>query len=140
MKKHKRIYTISIILFFIIASGVSAEEKMKAMDHAAHVGEKIHESIVHNYRFAYHLINLPNQDEHHLMTHVLDPEHSPVKEAKVGYLIIGPNNAKQKVMTMAMKGSFGGNVNFVEKGTYTVKIKALVDDKKLMDEFIFQVK
>jgi hypothetical protein len=140
MKKHILKYAISIIISFTVVLPGLAEEKLKTMDHSKHTGVKIHESTIQGYHFAYHILDLPGREERHLMTFIQNPEGLSVTEAKVGYLINGPNNVKQKVMAMAMKDSFGGDVNFIEKGTYTVRMKALVGDRKLIDEFFYEVK
>ncbi len=58
-----------------------------------------------------------------------------VKQAKVGFMIQGPDNAKQKKMCMAMGGGFGADINFKAKGVYTVMVKVVAGDKNLMDKF-----
>lgn len=120
------------VLFALIAwQPVMAAE----MDHAAHVGERIHTSTVDGYKLAYHLLVLPNKAQLHLVTYITDSENQPVSEAKVGYLVVGPDGKKQKVMAMAMTGSFGGDVDFTAKGTYTVTMKAVFGAEKLIDSF-----
>lgn len=140
MKKHILKYAMSIIISFTVVLPGLAEEKMKTMDHSGHAGVKIHESVVQGYHFAYHLLDLPGRKERHLMTFIQNPEGLSVTKAKVGYQINGPKNVMQKVMAMAMQDSFGGDVNFIKKGTYTVRMKALVGDRKLIDEFVYEVK
>ncbi|MFH2218458.1 MAG: hypothetical protein ABII68_02210 [Pseudomonadota bacterium] len=140
MKKQLLIYALSIIISFIIVLPGLAEEQIKTMDHSGHAGVKIHESTVQEYRLAFHLLDLPGREERHLMTYIKSSEGLPVTEATVGYLIKGPDNAVQKIMAMGMKDSFGGDVNFTAKGSYTIKVKAVVNDKKLIDEFIYEVK
>ena len=76
---------------------------------------------------------------HHLMVYVMDPDGRAVETAKLGYLVEGPDGAKQKLMTMGMQGAYGANVNFKNKGTYTIKTKLLAGDKKLFDRFIYEV-
>ena len=76
---------------------------------------------------------------HHLMVYVMDPDGRPVEGAKLGYLVEGPDGAKQKLMAMGMQGAFGANANFKTKGTYTVKTKFLAGDKKLLDKFSYEV-
>ena len=46
------------------------------------------------------------------MVYVMDPDGHAVEEAKLGYLVEGPDGAKQKLMTMGMQGAYGANVNF----------------------------
>ena len=77
---------------------------------------------------------------HHLMVYVKDADGHAVEGAKLGYLVEGPDGAKQKLMAMGMQGAFGANANFKTKGTYTVKTKFLAGDKKLLDKFSYEVK
>jgi hypothetical protein len=80
------------------------------------------------------------KDTHHLMMFVKDAHGHPVTQAKVGYMIQGPDNAKQKTMCMAMSGGFGADVNFKAKGVYTIMVKVMAGDKNLMDKFEHEVK
>lgn len=123
-----------------------------AMSHSGHQGKMIHESTVDGYRLAYHLIDMeekmkgmkmdmPEQmGTHHLMVFIQSPDGQPEKSAKVGYVIAGPDNTTQKAMTMGMKGGFGADVTLKTKGMYTVKTKAVVGSKKLLDSFEYTVK
>ncbi len=122
------------------------------MDHSAHSGELVHESTVDGYAMAYHLIDvrekmaemkdMPGMKPmtHHMMVYIKDPQGNKVEDAKVGYLVEGPDGEAQKVMCMGMSGGFGGDVNFDKKGAYTVKAKAVAGDKKLMDSFTYDAK
>lgn len=120
----------------------------KDMDHSGHKGDMIHESVVDGYKFAYHLIDMgahakkmpQMKNTHHLMVYVMSPEGHMMPKAKVGYLIQGPDDSKQKVMCMGMSGGFGADVNFGAKGTYTVKTKMMSEEKNLMDSFPYEVK
>jgi hypothetical protein len=38
-----------------------------------------------------------------------------------------------------MKGGFGSDINLKQKGTYTIKTKALSGDIKIMDQFSYKV-
>jgi hypothetical protein len=123
-----------------------------AMSHAGHQGKMIHESTVDGYRLAYHLIDMKEKMKgmkmemtqqmgtHHLMVFIQSPDGHPEKTAKVGYVVAGPDNTKQKVMAMGMSDGFGADVTLKEKGTYTVKTKAVVGSKKLLDTFEYAVK
>lgn len=140
MKKTVLIYLVS--MWVVLFSGVAgfAAEKGNSMEHNAHIGKRIHESKVQGYHLAYHLLDLPGRQEQHLMTYIADGSGKPIAKGQVGYLVVGPDGKNQKVMAMAMKDAFGGDVNFTVKGRYTIKAKAVFDDKKLMDEFDFEVK
>ena len=69
-----------------------------------------------------------------------DPDGRPAEAGKLGYLVEGPDGMKQKLMAMDMQGAYGANVNFKTKGTYTVKTKFVAGDKKLLDQFSYEVK
>ena len=147
---------LSVPIFFGVALVLPAysQDSEAATDHSGHLGVMIHESEIEGYRFAYHLIDIQKGTEemkdmkgsketdmtHHLMVYVMDPDGRAVEEAKLGYLVEGPDGAKQKLMTMGMQGAYGANVNFKNKGTYTIKAKFLAGDKKLFDRFSYEVK
>jgi hypothetical protein len=110
------------------------------MDHSGHVGEKIYEASVGDYQFAYHLVDLKEEDLRHLMVYIMAPEGKMADDAKVGFLVKGPDGSKQKLMAAGMKGAFGANVDFKAKGAYTIKMKLVTGGEKLFDEFIYEVK
>lgn len=142
MKKHLSVL-LAGLLIGCLASAVFAASGHDAhstiTDHSGHMGEKIHESTVEGYRFAYHLLDLPGRKAKHLIVYIIDTEGKPVNEAKVGYLVVDPGKNEQMVMAMAMKDSFGGDVDFSLKGKYTIKSKAVVGDKNLLDSFTYVV-
>ena len=147
---------IAIIIFCGVALALPAfsQDAKPATDHSGHVGVMIHESAIEGYRFAYHLIDNRKPSEemkdmkgseeadttHHLMVYVMDPDGRPAEAGKLGYLVEGPDGMKQKLMAMDMQGAYGANVNFKTKGTYTVKTKFVAGDKKLLDQFSYEVK
>ena len=139
MKKLQQILMIFISVCFLSLTA-SASDKGNQTDHSGHVGEKIHESSVQGYRIVYHLLDLPGRAEDHLMAYIIDLNGQPVTKAKIGYLVVGPKGAKQKVMAMGMKNSFGGDVNFAAKGKYIINTKALIGDEKVLDRFTYEVK
>ncbi|MGD8241379.1 MAG: hypothetical protein PVF59_01035, partial [Desulfobacterales bacterium] len=119
-------------------------------------GENIHNAKKEGYTLAYHLIDMKAQMAamkehaqahgaekmdmtHHLMVYLTDADGHPVKDAKVGYLVVNPDGTNQKLMTMHMKGGFGSDINLKQKGTYTIKTKALSGDIKIMDQFSYKV-
>jgi hypothetical protein len=117
-----------------------AASAQETMDHTNHVGIKIHESRIQGYHLAYHVLDLPNRKEDHLMIYIVNEKREAVDKGKVGYLVVGPDGKKQKAMAMAMKAAFGADVDFTAKGTYTIKTKALVEKAKLLDRFTYEVK
>ena len=153
MIKYISFLIIPVFLVVSMVLPVHSQDSKPATNHSEHVGVMIHESTIEGYHFAYHLIDIRKGPEemkdmkgskeadmtHHLMVYVLDPNGRAVEEAKLGYLVEGPDGAKQKLMTMGMKGAYGANVSFKNKGTYTVKTKFLAGDKKLLDGFSYEV-
>jgi hypothetical protein len=147
---------LTIPIFFGVALVLPAfsQNSGSAIEHSGHLGVIIHESEIEGYRFAYHLMDIQKgtaemkdmkgskeaDTTHHLMVYVKDPDGRTVEAAKLGYLVEGPDGAKQKLMTMGMQGAYGANVNFKNKGTYTIKAKFLAGDKKLLDRFNYEVK
>lgn len=138
---NRKMILVTIVVLAALVPSIAVQQAFASdVDHSTHVGEKIHTSTIDGYNLAYHLLDLPNKDAHHLMTYVVNPQGKSVIEAKVGYLVIGPDGKKQKVMAMLMNESFGGDVDFTVKGTYTVKAKAVVGTEKLIDSFTYEVK
>ena len=154
MKKSIVYFIVHFIFGSALVVPVFSQDSGSAIDHSGHVGVMIHESTIEGYGFAYHLIDIQKGAEemkdmkgskeadttHHLMVYVNDPDGNGVEAAKLGYLVEGPDGVKQKLMTMGMQGAYGANVNFEVKGTYTVKTKFVVGDKKLFGSFSYQVK
>ena len=154
MKKTTIFFAVLIFFGVALAHLAFSQDSKSATDHSGHLGVKIHESTIGGYGFAYHLIDIRKGTEemkdmkgsneanmtHHLMVYVMDPDGRAVEGGKLGYLVEGPDGAKQKLMTMGMQGAYGANVNFKTKGTYTVKTKFLIGDKKLLDSFSYEVR
>ena len=154
MKKFMIFFTIPIFFGVALVLPAFSQDSGSGTDHSEHVGINIHESTIEGYRFAYHLIDIRKNPEeamkdmkgskeadmtHHLMVYVMSPDNRAVEAAKLGYLVEGPDGGKQKLMTMGMQGAYGANVNFKNKGTYTIKTKFIVGDKKLFDKFSYEV-
>ena len=139
MKKSMFLFIITITGAFVFNISALADDQGMKMDHSQHMGEKIHESKVEGYQFAYHLLNMEDRATHHLMVYIMAPDGGKVENAKVGYLVSGPDGTKQKMMAMGMKDAYGADLEFKQKGSYTVKIKAVTGDKKLLDEFTYEV-
>jgi hypothetical protein len=127
---------LSVLLIHPILLGYASE----GMDHSSHVGEKIHNANVEGYQFAYHLVDLKEQKLRHLMVYIVGPKGEKIDNAKVGFLVEGPDGSKQKLMATGMKGAFGVNVDLNIKGVYKIKMKIITNGKKLFDEFVYEVK
>jgi hypothetical protein len=140
MKKKMDGVLMSMFLVSFLYSAPFAYSSDTKMDHSTHTGKRIHESHVQDFRLAYHLLELPGNNYHHLMVYIIDGQGNYVTEGKVGYLIEGPGGSKQKVMAESMGTAFGGNVNFNKSGNYIVRTKAVFDDVKILDKFTFEIK
>ncbi|SMC82700.1 hypothetical protein SAMN02746065_111107 [Desulfocicer vacuolatum DSM 3385] len=117
----------------------------------SHGGDTIHSSMVDGYHFTYKLIDMAAKMKgmkdmpemkatHHLMLFVKSHGGQIMKTATVGFLIENPDGTLQKMMGMAMAGGYGADVEFSQAGSYTVKMKALVEKDKVMDQFEYEIK
>jgi hypothetical protein len=149
------VVTLVTVCSSTLAMSHSQDKNMKGeADQAARPGENIHNATVEGHQFAYYLIDMQkpmakmkNQSQmagmktsHHLMVYVTKPDGEALDQAKVGYLVEGPNGVKQKQMGMKMRDGFGADLHMEEKGTYSVKTKALAGEKALMHQFTYEIK
>jgi hypothetical protein len=153
----KSIFLIFLTDLFLITIMAYAAEEMKShdmqMSNSGQTGKLIRDANVEGYRFSYHLIDMQDQmknmegmqhnmqqmSTHHLMLNIQDAEGKTIDSAQVGYLIIGSDGSEQKVMTMGMSGAYGADINLSKPGEYTIKCKAVVGEKKLLDEFKYKI-
>jgi hypothetical protein len=155
MKKYILLIFITVLCLFALSA--YAAEEMKSHDmqmpNSGQTGRLIREANIEGYRFSYHLIdmqaqmknmegmqhNMQEMSTHHLMLNIYDAEGKTIDSAQVGYLIIGSDGSEQKVMTMGMSGAYGADINLPKPGEYTIKCKAVVGEKKLLDEFKYKI-
>ncbi len=165
MKKSMKFLAVSVAMGMFFAFPVLAEmdhsghdhskhKKENAahkMNHSGHMGDMIRQEKVEHYGFMYHLIDMMAKMKgmegkhqmkatHHLMVYIKAPHGHNVKNAKVGYMVTGPDGKKQKAMAMGMSGGFGADINLKQKGTYKITTKALSQDKVIKDTFTYEVK
>jgi len=129
---------------------------MQAMKPGDAAGREIHRTMRDGFHLSYRLIDMKERmaaaggtvmeghdmsamKSHHLMLYIVGPDGKKVTEARVGYMVTGPDGTVQKAMAMAMQGAFGADVDLKGKGRYTVKAKAVFGDRKLVDEFSYVV-
>lgn len=167
MKKVKFISIILACVFFMVGGAFASSSKHHGsehpsmdhpshghgMGHDGHQGHRFRTATVDGYQFSYELIDMREKMKemkadghghvmnmtHHMMVYVKNPEGHKVDSAKVGFLVVGPNKEKQKLMCMGMAGGFGADVDFTATGTYSIKTKVVVGDKKLIDAFSHKV-
>ncbi len=139
MKRHP---VMLMVVGFLISmvSVFSVVNFACGQDHPDGTGIHIHESTVDDYQFDYVLYHFPDRKTWHLMVSITAPEGAKVEQGKVGFLVSGPDGSKQKGMAMGMKGAYGADMDFGEKGVYTVKTKAVFGDRKLFDRFKYEVR
>ncbi|MCF8093275.1 MAG: hypothetical protein K9K21_07935 [Desulfotignum sp.] len=144
----------ALVFFSTTASAMDDSHDMDASDK---IGELFHESMQNGYMLSYYLMDLRNQGDekaadqssgdhashgekqmdkpHHIMVYIMDKDHTPVKDAKVGFLIKNDAGETQKIMGMYMSKGFGITADMKAKGVYEITTKAVVDDVTLMDRF-----
>lgn len=139
MKRYAVILALGIC-FFISMASVFPMVNLALGDHPGRESIEIHTSTVEGYGLVYTLYHFPERKTWHLMVTITGPEGSKVEKGKVGFLVKGPDGSKQKAMAMGMKGSYGADVDIGEKGVYTVKTKAIIGNRKLFDNFSYEMK
>ncbi len=106
---------VGICFSIFIVSVLSVVNFARGEEHTDQQGTHIHGSTVDGYRFEYYLLDLRGKETQHTMVYIQDPEGNSIRDAKVGFLIIGPDGTKQKAMAMGMKGAFSADISFQKK-------------------------
>ncbi len=130
----------AVLLALATALNLPAHGSDQTTDHSAHVGQMIHETRVQDFQLAYHVVDLKKKTTRHLMVYITGPKGHRVEQAKVGFLIKGPDGVKQTLMAAGMKGAFGVDAEIVVIGSYMIKMKAIINGRKLIDGFTYEVK
>lgn len=125
-------------------------------------GKQIRRTNLEGYTVMYHLMDLSERVEmlkiiehhsvlglskspdvtNHLMVYIQNPA-GKLLLGEVAYHVTGPDGKDYKTMTMAMYGGYGADMIMKLKGTYTIRMKFILESGvaiKLDDEFTFQVK
>ncbi len=153
---------IALIFAALILTGAAlAGDDMKGHDMKGHdmsssdkIGTLVHESMVDGFMLSYYIMDLRDQKDdqkdkakkdmdkpHHIMLYIMDKDHKPVLEGKVGFMIKkGDTAPPQKAMAMYMSKGFGITADMKQKGVYSITAKALLGDTKLMDSFAHEMK
>jgi hypothetical protein len=149
-----------IFASLLLTSSAFAMEEMKGHDMSSSdkIGDLFHESMKDGYMLSYYLMDLREQKSddkdaahsshgkkdmdkpHHIMVYIMDKNHQPVPKGKVGFIIKNDQGASQKAMAMYMSKGFGITADMKKKGVYSIIVKALVGDAKLMDSFTYEMK
>lgn len=128
-----------ILFLLLVTIGFYVPCFTVAGDHSDGQGVQIRASVVDGYGFRYQFYDFPDRNTQHLMVSITGPKGKAVLNGKVGFLVKGPDGAKQKSMAMGMKGAYGADMDFGQKGVYSIKTKAVVGEKKLFDQFDYEV-
>jgi len=153
---------ITLIFTALILTGAAfAGDDMKGHDMKDHdmsssdkIGTLVHESMVDGFMLSYYLMDLRDQKghdqkddakkdmdkPHHIMLYIMDKNHKPVLEGKVGFMIKKGEATPQKAMAMYMSKGFGITADMKQKGVYSITAKAMLGDTKLMDSFTHEMK
>jgi hypothetical protein len=149
---------ITLIFATLILTGAAfASDDMKDEDMSSSdkIGELFHESMVDGFMLSYYLMDLRDQKAddqkdkakkdmdkpHHIMVYIMDKDHKPVLKGKVGFIIKkGDTAPPQKAMAMYMSKGFGITADMKQKGVYSITVKALLGDTKLIDSFTYEMK
>ncbi|MFK5952303.1 MAG: hypothetical protein QM498_04535 [Desulfobacterium sp.] len=134
------------------AGDAFAGDDMKGHDMSSSdkMGDLFHESVVDGFMLSYYIMDLRDQKNaekkdmdkpHHIMLYIMDKDHKPVLEGKVGFMIKkGDTAPPQKAMAMYMSKGFGITADMKQKGVYSITAKALLGDTKLVDSFAHEMK
>jgi len=144
---------IALIFAALLLTGAAvAGDDMKGHDMSSSdkIGDLFHESVVNGYMLSYYIMDLRDQKDkakkdmdkpHHIMIYIMDKDHKPVLEGKVGFMIKkGDTAPPQKAMAMYMSKGFGITADMKQKGVYSITVKALLGNTKLMDSFTHEMK
>ncbi len=149
---------ITLIFAALILTGAAfagdafAGDDMKGHDMSSSdkMGDLFHESVVDGFMLSYYIMDLRDQKDaekkdmdkpHHIMLYLMDKDHKPVLEGKVGFMIKkGDTAPPQKAMAMYMSKGFGITADMKQKGVYSITAKALLGDTKLVDSFAHEMK
>lgn len=158
--------SISTLIFFsLILTGTAVAGDMKEMkghdmkdsdmSSSDKIGTLVHESMVDGFMLSYYLMDLrdqkgeskamsmdkkPMDKPHHIMVYIMDKTHAPVLKGTVGFMIKDEKGTPQKAMAMYMSKGFGITADMTKKGVYTISVKALLGDVKIMDSFTHEMK
>ncbi len=147
----KPIITITFTALLLTSAAFAGDDmKNHDMSSSDKIGDLFHESIVDGYMLSYYLMDLRDQKDadkkdmdkpHHIMVYIMDKDHKPVHEGKVGFMIKKDDMAPpQKAMAMYMSKGFGITADMKQKGVYSITAKALLGDAKLIDSFTYEMK
>lgn len=156
---NKKLSIISLAIMILMSFTVIA---FAASDHSGHGSDKttmpaedgiIRHTMTAGYHLTYKLIDMREKMKamghdhsnhkmatHHLMLYIKSSDSQPVKNAKVGFLVKNTDEAKEKVMAMAMGDGFGGDITLDKTGNYSIKVKAVTGGQKISDEFVYTLK
>ena len=149
MKKMTAVIALTLLAAFIHPA--FAEEQTK--------GVLITEKTLEGYALRYSLLNLEERKAvakgmegmkmhgmsdspdvtNHLALYIKGAGGKPVS-GKIGFEITNPDATIFKTLTMGLPGGYGADVIFKAKGSYKIRMKAVIDGKTINDEITYEVK
>ena len=153
----KKILIVTMMFAALLVSGSAFGMEGHDAGSSDKIGELFHESTVDGYMLSYYLMDMRDQKDadasdhsahgkkemdkpHHIMVYIMDKNHTPVLEGKVGFMIKDENGTAQKAMAMYMSKGFGITADMKKKGVYAITAKVLLGETKLMDKFEYEMK
>lgn len=85
-------------------------------------------------------VDLSGKVTHHFLLYLQGADGKSIPSAKVGFRITAPDGSVQTTLAMEMQGGYGADVALAAKGTYQIKMKAVLLNKTVADEFTFELK
>lgn len=73
------------------------------------------------------------------MLYIMDKNHKLILKGEVEFLIKDPEGNSQKIMGIYMDRGFGATTDMKNKGIYTIKAKAIIGGKELLDKFEYEM-
>lgn len=77
------------------------------------------------------------KSSHHLMVFITGADGKALSGGKVGFIVSGPDKSEFKTLTMGMSDGYGADVPLKAKGDYSIKVKAVLGEKTLSEEFTY---
>lgn len=75
----------------------------------------------------------------HLMVFIKGADGKDLTGGKVGFVVTDPGKSEFKTLTMGMFDGFGADVPLKTKGVHTIKLKAVLGNATVNDEFPYSV-
>jgi hypothetical protein len=149
-------HLFSVIVVAVIVGSVAQARAEQTIAY----GNMIHQAKLEGFSLHYHLlswkernilmkgmegmampgVDLSGKATHHLLLYLQGVDGKSIPSAKVGFKITASDGSAQTTLTMEMQGGYGADVVMPTHGKYVVKLKAVLGEQVLVDEFTFTLK